>query len=141
MRKRVFIWSFCWFSIILLFDVDADLVKQKPYMFTFIPDSFITYTHHLERFVVEIGLCCCTKLSNNWLVPVFLKGAANLIYCLRWATTHSSLSLIVFSSGGKWWPSLLVFKVLNTNKTTLSLEIFYVVQEQTLNSLVSFTCC
>ena len=52
-------------------------------MFTFIPDSFRTAAYHLERVVVEIGLCGCTTLSNNWFVPVFLKGAVILIYCLR----------------------------------------------------------
>ena len=67
-------------------------------MFTFIPDSFITVTHHLERVVVEIVLCGCTKLSSNWFVPAFLKGAVILIYFLRQPTTQSSLSLNVLSS-------------------------------------------
>ena len=52
-------------------------------MFTFIPDSFITVKHHIERVVVETGLCGCTILRNNWFVPVFLKSAVILIYCLR----------------------------------------------------------
>ena len=52
-------------------------------MFTFLPDSFIKIKHHLERVVVEIGLCGYTQLSSNWFVPAFIKGAAILIYCLR----------------------------------------------------------
>ena len=52
-------------------------------MFTFTPDSFVTVTHHVERVVVEIGLCGCTKLSSSWFVPVFLKDAVIGIYCLR----------------------------------------------------------
>ena len=52
-------------------------------MFTFIPDSFITVTHHLQRVVAEIGLCGRKKLSGNWFVPAFPKGAVILIYCLR----------------------------------------------------------
>ena len=52
-------------------------------MFSFIPDSFITVSHHLERVVVDIGLCDCTKLSNNWFVPVFIRGSVILIYCFR----------------------------------------------------------
>ena len=52
-------------------------------MFTFIPDSFITVTHYLESVVVETGLCDCTKLSSNWSVPIFVKGAVVLICCLR----------------------------------------------------------
>ena len=50
-------------------------------MFTFIPHSFITVTHHLERVVFEIGFCGFTKLSSNWFVPASLKGAVLLIYC------------------------------------------------------------
>ena len=107
------------------FDVDADLVELEPNMVAFIPDSFITVTHHLERVVVDTGLCGCTKLSSNWFIPAFLKRAVILIYCFRWATTQSSLSLIVLSSiGGKSWPGLAVFKVSGTNKTNLSLQIF-----------------
>ena len=34
---------------ILHFDVDAELVQCEPSMFCFIPDSFITVTHQLER--------------------------------------------------------------------------------------------
>ena len=49
-------------------------------MFTFIPDSFITVTHLLERVVVQIGLCGCTKLSSNWFVRVFLKGELKMSY-------------------------------------------------------------
>ena len=49
-------------------------------MFTFTPDSFITVIHHLERVVVENGLCGCIKLSSNWFVPAFVKGAVILIY-------------------------------------------------------------
>ena len=52
-------------------------------MFTFIQDSFIAVTHHLERVVVETGLCGCTKLSSNCFVPVILKGAVILMYCFR----------------------------------------------------------
>ena len=52
-------------------------------MFKFTPDYFVTVTHHLERVVVEISLCGCTKLSSNWFLPAFLKGAAILIYCFR----------------------------------------------------------
>ena len=48
-------------------------------MFKFTPDSFITVTLYLERVVVEIGLCGCTKLSSNWFEPTFLKGAVILI--------------------------------------------------------------
>ena len=71
-------------------------------MFKFTPDSFITVTHHLERVAAEIGLCVFTKLSSNWFVPAFLKDAVILMYCLRGATTQSSLSLNVLSSvGGK----------------------------------------
>ena len=88
---------------ILHFDVDVDLVEWEPNMFTFTPNCFITVTHHLERVVVEIGLCGCTKLSSNWFAPAFLKGAVILIYCLRWATTQSSLSLNVLSSIGSKW--------------------------------------
>ena len=62
------------------FDVDADLVEWEPNMFRFIPDSFNKVTHHLERFVIEIGLCGCIKLSSNWFVPPFLKGAVILIW-------------------------------------------------------------
>ena len=63
----------------LHFDVDADLVEWEPNMFTFTPDCFITVTHHLQRVVVETGLCGCTKLSSNWSVSAFLKGAVILI--------------------------------------------------------------
>ena len=52
-------------------------------MFTFIPDSFITVTYHLQRVVDEIGLCGRKKLNSNWFAPAFLKGAVILIYCLR----------------------------------------------------------
>ena len=52
-------------------------------MFTFIPGSFITVRNYLERVVIETGLRVCTKLSNNWFVPVFLKDAVILIHCLR----------------------------------------------------------
>ena len=94
-------------------------------MFTFIPDSFITVTHHLVRVVVEIRLCGCTKLSSNWFVTAFQKGAVILIYCLTWATTQSLLSVNASGFiGGKWWPGLAVFKVSGTNKTPLSLETF-----------------
>ena len=109
---------------ILHFDVDADIVEWESNMFTFLPDSFIKIKHHLERVVVEIGLCGCTQLSSDWLVPEFLKGAAILIYCLRWATTQSSLFLNVFSAIGDKWPGLVVFKDSGTSKTTSSLEIF-----------------
>ena len=34
---------------ILRFDGDVDLVEREPNMFTFIPDSSSTVTHHLER--------------------------------------------------------------------------------------------
>ena len=61
-------------SDILYFDVDTDLVERKPNMFLFIPDTFITVTHHLKKVVAEIGLCGYTKLSSDWFVPVFLKG-------------------------------------------------------------------
>ena len=71
----------------LHFDAGADLVEWEPNMLAFIPDSVITITHHLQRLVVEIGLCGCSKLNNNWFVPIFLKGAFILIYCLRWAAT------------------------------------------------------
>ena len=110
---------------ILHFDVHAALVEWEVNMFIFNTDSFITGTHHLERVVVGIDLCDCTKLCSNWFVPVFLKGAVILICCLRWATTEISLYLNALSSiGGKWWPGLVAFKVSGTNKTTLSLEIF-----------------
>ena len=102
------------------FDADADLVEWEPNMFTVIPDYFIKVTHHLGRVLVEIGLCGCTKLSNNWFLSVFLKDAVILIHCLRWATTQTSLYLNVFSSrGGKWWPGVVVFEVSGTKKTTL----------------------
>ena len=52
-------------------------------MFTVIPDYFIKVTHHLERVLVEIDLCGCTKLSNNWFLSVFLRDAVILIHCLR----------------------------------------------------------
>ena len=42
-------------------------------MFTLIPDSFITVIHHLERAVVEIDLCGCTKLSSSWFVTSTCK--------------------------------------------------------------------
>ena len=81
---------------ILDFDVDADLVEWEPSIFKFIPNSSITVTHHLERERVEIEIDCgCTKLSSSWFVPIFLKGAVILIYCFRWATTQSSMSLIL----------------------------------------------
>ena len=63
----------------------------------FIKDFFISVRHHLEK-VVEISLCGCTKFSNNCFVPVFLKDAVILIYCLKWAITQSSMSLNIFSS-------------------------------------------
>ena len=120
------------------FDADAALVDWEPKMFTFTLDSFITVTYHIERVVVKIVLCGYTKVNNNWFVQVFLNIAVILIYCLRWATTQSSLSLNVLSSiGGKWWPGLVVFKVSGTNKT----RNLHAVQIQTLNSLVSLTCC
>ena len=66
---------------ILHFDVHAALVEWEVNMFIFNTDSFITGTHHLERVVVGIDLCDCTKLCSNWFVPVFLKGAVILICC------------------------------------------------------------
>ena len=110
---------------VLYFDVEDDLVEWESNICTFVSDFFITFTHHHQRVVVEIGLCSCPKLSNNRFVPVFLTGAVILVYCLRWDTIQSSMYLNVFSSiGGKWWPGLVVFKVSGTNKTTLSIEIF-----------------
>ena len=52
-------------------------------MSTFTLDSFIKVTNELERVMVEISLCGCANLVNNWFVPVFLKGFVILIYSLR----------------------------------------------------------
>ena len=68
---------------ILHFDVGADLVEREPNMFTFIPDPVITITHHLQRRVVEIDLCGCSRLNHNWFVQIILNGGVILIYCLR----------------------------------------------------------
>ena len=104
--KRFFIQPSCWVCIfffndhpdILHFDFDVDLDEWGPNVLTYISRLFhYVYTAAWERVVVEISLYSCTKFSNNWFVPVFLRGAVILIYCLRWATTQSSISLTVFS--------------------------------------------
>ena len=53
-----------------------------------------SYAPPWERVEIVID-CGCTKLSSSWFVPIFLKGAVILIYCFRWATTQSSMSLIL----------------------------------------------
>ena len=106
---------------ILHFDADTDLVEWEQYIFTFIPDSLITVTHHLERVVVDISLCSCKNLSSNCFVPVVLNDAIIFTCGLGWAITESSLYLNVVSSiGGKWWPGLLFLQVSGTNKSTLT---------------------
>ena len=78
---------------ILHFDVDADLVEWEAKMFTYIPDSFITGKQHSGKVIVEVGLCGCTKLSNDWFVTVVLKGAVILVYSLRWATYYTKFGV------------------------------------------------
>lgn len=54
----------------LHFDADAakaGLFEWEHNIFTLIPYSFITVAHRLERDVIDISLCNCTKLINNSL--------------------------------------------------------------------------
>ena len=81
------LWFWCW----------PRWVRAKCAYIYFQTLSLRLYSSLRERVVVEISLYSCTKFSNDWFVPVFLRGAVILIYCLRWATTQSSISLSVFS--------------------------------------------